>query len=116
MSGRSAQKSRDGAVRVALGTAKDRASFRSKMRAAVDWDALDARSDAALTRAAVADADNPPLDAAFWARARVVLPAAKRPVSLRIDGDVLDWFRSRGRGYQTRINAVLRSYVQAQRR
>ncbi|MBL8673017.1 MAG: BrnA antitoxin family protein [Alphaproteobacteria bacterium] len=86
------------------------------MRAAVDWDALDARSEAQLTRAAVADADNPPLDAAFWARAQVVQPAAKRAVSLRIDGDVLDWFRSRGRGYQTRINAVLRSYVAAQRR
>ena len=45
------------------------------------------------------------------------LPAAPRKtaVSLRLDADVLDWFRSRGAGYQTRINAVLRAYMDAAR-
>lgn len=43
------------------------------------------------------------------------LPAAPRKaaVSLRLDADVLDWFRARGAGYQTRINAVLRAYMEA---
>ncbi len=38
---------------------------------------------------------------------------AKAQVTLRIDKDVLDWFRKQGRGYQTRINALLRAYVDA---
>jgi uncharacterized protein (DUF4415 family) len=39
----------------------------------------------------------------------------KQSVSLRLDADVLDWFKSRGTGYQTRINAVLRAFTQAAR-
>jgi uncharacterized protein (DUF4415 family) len=47
--------------------------------------------------------------------ARQELPAAprKEAISLRLDADVLDWFRTRGPGYQTRINAVLRAYKDA---
>ena len=41
------------------------------------------------------------------------MPKRKVPVSLRLDRDVVDWFKSRGRGYQSRINAVLRSYMNA---
>ncbi len=37
----------------------------------------------------------------------------KQQVTLRIDGDVLEWFRSQGRGYQTKINALLRAYMEA---
>jgi uncharacterized protein (DUF4415 family) len=54
-------------------------------------------------------------DAAWWRRAEVVFPGTKQLVSLRLDSDVLKWFRRLGRGYQTKINAVLRSYVAAQR-
>jgi uncharacterized protein (DUF4415 family) len=43
------------------------------------------------------------------------MPERKRPVLLRLDADVLEWFRRGGRGYQTRINAVLRSYMAARR-
>lgn len=43
--------------------------------------------------------------------ARAVMPETKRLVSLRLDSDVLDWFRSQGPGYQTRINAILKSYM-----
>jgi uncharacterized protein (DUF4415 family) len=39
----------------------------------------------------------------------------KKQVTLRLDADVLDWFRAQGRGYQTQINALLRAYVEAQR-
>jgi uncharacterized protein (DUF4415 family) len=49
----------------------------------------------------------------FWADARVVEPTGKQPISLRVDSDVLDWFKGQGPRYQSRMNAVLRSYVQA---
>ena len=47
----------------------------------------------------------------FWASAQVVDPVAKRPISLRVDADVLDWFKAQGPRYQSRINAVLRSFM-----
>ena len=46
----------------------------------------------------------------------VVMPVTKQPTSIRLDPDVLDWFKRKGKGYQTRINAVLRTYVEAQRK
>ena len=49
-----------------------------------------------------------------WAKASVVIPPAKSAISLRLDTDVLAFFKAQGRGYQTRINAVLRSYMEAQ--
>ena len=47
-----------------------------------------------------------------WATTELPLPTAKEHMNLRIDADVLAYFRGQGRGYQTRINAVLRSYVE----
>ena len=47
-----------------------------------------------------------------WATKVLPMPRRKAHASLRIDADVLDWFKAQGRGYQTRINAVLRSYFQ----
>ena len=55
------------------------------------------------------------LDEQFWQTARVVMPSGKASVHLRIDTDVLDWFKSQGKGHLTRMNAVLRSYVEAHR-
>lgn len=55
------------------------------------------------------------LPADFWNEATVVEPAPKQPISLRVDADVLQWFKTQGPRYQSRINAVLRSYM-AQRR
>lgn len=57
--------------------------------------------------------DIPKLDKAFFKRAQVRLPRRKSCISLRVDPDVLDWFKHQGRGYQTRINAVLKAYVGA---
>ena len=51
----------------------------------------------------------------FWDRASVVEPVVKQPISLRVDADVLAWFKAQGPRYQSRINSVLRSYM-AQRR
>ena len=51
------------------------------------------------------------LPADFWNEADVVIPPPKQAISLRLDQDVLEWFREQGPRYQTRINAVLRTYV-----
>jgi uncharacterized protein (DUF4415 family) len=47
----------------------------------------------------------------FWDEAELVTPRTKEAISLRVDRDVLEWFRSAGPRYQSRINAVLRSYM-----
>ena len=60
--------------------------------------------------------DIPEVDEDFFANAKLIMPTTtkKVPLSMRVDDDVLAWFKSQGeRGYQTRMNAVLRAYVQA---
>jgi uncharacterized protein (DUF4415 family) len=47
-----------------------------------------------------------------WATSELPLPRRKAHMTLRIDADVLDWFRAQGRGYQTKINAILRKYYE----
>ncbi|MXW92839.1 MAG: BrnA antitoxin family protein [Rhodospirillaceae bacterium] len=59
--------------------------------------------------------DIPELDAAFWHEAELVRPDRTERITLRVKRSVLDHFRAPGRGYQTRINRVLESYVKAQR-
>ena len=58
------------------------------------------------------DPDAIPTEPGFWKDARVVLPEPKAPITIRIDADLLRWLR-REKGYQTRINAILRAYMQA---
>jgi uncharacterized protein (DUF4415 family) len=57
--------------------------------------------------------DIPETDLDFWKEAKLVLPPEKKAISLRIDKDILEWFKSLGKGYQTRMNAVLRAYMEA---
>jgi uncharacterized protein (DUF4415 family) len=71
-------------------------------------------SEADILEAARADPDAQPTTAGDWTHAKLVLPPGKEPVTLRLDRDVLEWFRGQGRGYQTRINAVLRAFIAAQ--
>ena len=52
----------------------------------------------------------------FWDAAVVVVPQLKEAISLRVDKDILEWFRAQGPRYQTRMNAVLRSYMMATER
>ena len=75
-----------------------------------------------LTTAEIADvedgvinfSDIPDLDADFWREAKPVEPDCTEQVTLRIKRSVLNHFRAPGKGYQTRINRVLESYVKAQ--
>jgi len=75
-----------------------------------DWDRVDAMTDADIDRAIAEDPDLAPANF-DWSKAEVVYPPKKQAVSLRLDEDVLAYFRAQGPGYQTRINAVLRHYV-----
>jgi uncharacterized protein (DUF4415 family) len=58
--------------------------------------------------------DIPEVTQDMWAKGKVRMPAAKEQIAIRLDEDVLAWFKAQGKGYQTRINAVLRTYVDAQ--
>jgi uncharacterized protein (DUF4415 family) len=51
-----------------------------------------------------------------WSTIQVGIPGPKQQLTVRLDRDVVDWFKAQGSGYQTRMNADLRSYVEAQRR
>jgi uncharacterized protein (DUF4415 family) len=56
-----------------------------------------------------------PLDV-DWSKAVVVIPPKKKAISIRVDEDVLNYFKKQGAGYQRRMNAVLRFYVEQKRR
>jgi uncharacterized protein (DUF4415 family) len=71
-------------------------------------------SDSEIEKMAASDPDHPALDDEFWRG--VEGPRRKEAISIKLDQDVLEFFRKAGRGYQTRINAVLRRYMQARPR
>lgn len=73
--------------------------------------ALQSRQDADIDYS-----DIPELDDAFFETAALVTPSSKTQITVRLDDDVLEWFRGQGKGYQTRMNAVLKAYVESQRR
>jgi uncharacterized protein (DUF4415 family) len=76
-----------------------------------DWARFDALTDAEIEAAIANDPDAVPLDI-DWSDAVLVMPVRKKAISIRVDEDVLDFFKQGGEGYQGRINAVLRSYMQ----
>ena len=80
-----------------------------------DWGRVDSKSEEELTQNAISDPDNPPIDEEFFSRAKQVYPPqSKQQITLRIDSDILDWFKKQGKGYQTMMNAVLRAYKESQ--
>lgn len=72
------------------------------------WEEIDSLKDEEIDYS-----DNPKLDAGFFARA-VRWPGNKELISLRLDPDVLAFFKKQGKGYQTTINSLLRKYMEAQ--
>jgi uncharacterized protein (DUF4415 family) len=77
-------------------------------KSGTDWDRLERMADEEIDVS-----DIPPLDEEFFKKATLRMPINKKSVSLRLDSDILDWFKNEGKGYQTRINAVLRVYMRA---
>ena len=78
-------------------------------------DETDYKKLAALGDDDIDYSDIPEKDELFWAVAEVRYPSKKKAISLRIDEDVLDWFKHRGGRYQSVINQVLRQYMKAHR-
>ena len=82
-----------------------------------DWERVDAASDAEIAAAIASDVDAIDPGPEWLEQALSMRPAGPcERLSLSIDSDVVAWFRAQGRGWQTRMNAVLRAYVEAQRR
>ncbi|MBI1320952.1 MAG: hypothetical protein GC168_18655 [Candidatus Hydrogenedens sp.] len=78
-----------------------------------DWARVDALTDEEIAAAVASDPDAAPLlDEAWFKTAQVVEPPTKELISIRLDKDVLDYFRTTSERYQTRINAILRHYMQ----
>jgi uncharacterized protein (DUF4415 family) len=76
-----------------------------------DWARVDALTDEDIAKAVANDPDAVPIDI-DWSDAVLVVPPKKQAISIRVDEDVLNFFKKQGDGYQRRINAVLRSYMQ----
>ncbi|HYI92649.1 MAG TPA: BrnA antitoxin family protein [Bryobacteraceae bacterium] len=80
-----------------------------------DWARLDAMTDEEIERNAASDPDSFPVGSFDWTEAQLVIPIRnpKQSIHLRVDPDVLTWFKSRGSGHLSRMNAVLRNYYEA---
>ena len=78
---------------------------------------LTSKELATLSDGDVDTSDIPELGKNFWERARVVMPEDrnKTQITAKFDADVVRWFKKQGRGYQARMNAVLRSFYEARR-
>lgn len=75
-----------------------------------DWDAVKALTDADVDAAVSTDPDEADLEI-DWSQAVIHPESRKKIVTMRVDADVLAFFREQGRGYQTKINSVLRAYM-----
>ena len=85
------------------------------LKGKTDWKRLDRQTVAQTDAIATKDRDGRPMTDQEWASAVVVHPR-KIAVGIKLDNDVLSWFKSHGKGYQTRINSVLRRYYEAHRK
>jgi uncharacterized protein (DUF4415 family) len=85
----------------------------TKRGGATDWSHPGRRTSAQIRKGIGADPEARATDAQFWKTAKVVLPTPKEIITMRLDADLLRWFR-REREYETRINAILRAYMEAQ--
>ncbi|HUF71126.1 MAG TPA: BrnA antitoxin family protein [Longimicrobiales bacterium] len=89
----------------------------ARMADATDWEQVEGLTDADIEGPIADDPDAAPvLDDAFWRNAEILDPRhEKSTITMRVDDDVLDFFKRGGSGYQSRMNAVLRAYVYARR-
>lgn len=79
-----------------------------KKRSKTNWKKVDALRDKDIDYS-----DIPELRQDFFKQAMLKMPERKITVTIRLDKNVLEWFKSRGRGYQTRINLLLKAYMEA---
>ncbi len=93
-------------------TAAELSAMHRKGASRTNWAKVDAMSEAELEASIAADPDDvhETLD---WTQAVKGIPERKAAIKLRIDSDILGWFKATGKGYQTRMNNVLRAYVES---
>ncbi len=95
-------------------SAEEAQAMLSRGESLTDWKRVRALTQVEADR--LADEEDGPLPESWESTVEIGLPKAKEGVTIRLDSDVLKWFRSHGRGYQTRINSVLRAFVSARER
>ena len=95
-------------------SAADLEARRARGESKSDLARVRAKTEAELDQAIASDPDFRDVPGDWHEAAEAIMPVAKRLLSLRLDADVIDWFREQGPGYQTRMNAVLRSFVTQQ--
>jgi uncharacterized protein (DUF4415 family) len=81
-----------------------------KTQSLTDWKRIDSMKDEEINLS-----DIPELSDSFFKNAELILPKPKVVVTLRVDADVMEWFRTKGKGYQTMMNAVLKGWVEQHR-
>jgi uncharacterized protein (DUF4415 family) len=96
-------------------TAEELKAMRRRGEDRTDWAKVDAMTEADLERAIAEDEDERDLGP-DWARAELVMPRPRQSVHLRLEPEVVDYFKDGGKGHITRMQAVLRAYVDAQKR
>jgi uncharacterized protein (DUF4415 family) len=80
-----------------------------------DWARLDARSEEEVERLTAEDMAELDIAPDWMEHTRVIFPRHKERVMVRLDHDIVDWLKAQGRDYQSRLNAILRAYVEAQK-
>jgi uncharacterized protein (DUF4415 family) len=81
-----------------------------------DWQRLINMTEEDIEKNAMSDPDAALTDEKFWKNAEVILPRKKVSVSIRLDADVVEWFKQPDHPYQTLINSVLRTFVEHQKK
>jgi uncharacterized protein (DUF4415 family) len=86
----------------------------ARLKSETDWGKVDATGREEIERQA--DEDDGILPAGWESTVVIGVPEPRQSIHIRLDADVLRWFKAQGPGYQTRINAVLKAFVAAKRR
>ena len=88
------------------------AAHRARGEDRTDFTRVRAKTEADIERDIASDPDFKDVPENWYLHAKAVMPKSKRLLSLRLDNDVIDWFKKEGPGYQTRMNAVLRAFIE----
>ena len=94
-------------------TAAELAAMRRRGESRTDWAKVNATTETQLEVSIAADPDE--AHEADWTKAALGMPPRKQDIHIRLDADVLGWFKGTGKGYQTRINNVLRAFVESRK-
>ncbi|BCH58923.1 BrnA antitoxin family protein [Agrobacterium vitis] len=95
-------------------TAEEIAAKIARGESKTNWALVDAKTDEDIERDMRDDPDWQDFLDVDWSKAELVIPQKKKAISIRLDEDVVEYFQASGKGYQTRINAVLRHFINEQ--